>query len=82
MKSAAAIVGCLVLALLYATGTAVAQKPTNEDCLTCHADASLATDVNGKPVSLYVDPDKFKNSIHGGMFSCVDCHSDIKNSTH
>jgi cytochrome b subunit of formate dehydrogenase len=82
MKSAAAIVGCLVLALLYATGTAVAQKPTNEDCLTCHADASLAKEVNGRPVSLYVDPDKFKTSIHGGMFSCVDCHSDIKTSPH
>jgi cytochrome b subunit of formate dehydrogenase len=57
-------------------------KPTNEECLACHSDATLTHEVNGKPVSLFVDPDKFKNSIHGGMFTCVDCHSDLKSSPH
>ena len=61
---------------------ASAQKPTNDDCLTCHGDASLTKDVNGKAVSLHVDPEKFKNSLHGGMFSCVDCHTDVKTSPH
>jgi cytochrome b subunit of formate dehydrogenase len=82
MTRAAAIVGCLVLTLLFTAGAVAAQKPTNEDCLACHSDASLTHDVNGKPVSLFVDPASFKNSMHGSMFSCVDCHSDVKTSPH
>ena len=57
-------------------------KPTNNDCLACHGDSSLTHDVSGKPVSLYVNPGKFKDSIHGSMFQCVDCHTDLKNSPH
>jgi len=58
------------------------QKPTSEDCLACHSDSTLTHDVNGKPVSLYVNPQAFKDSIHGGMFTCVDCHTDVKSATH
>ena len=29
-----------------------------------------------------VDPQKFKDSMHGGMFTCVDCHTDVKISPH
>src|SRR5215470_1417829 len=57
-------------------------KPTNEDCLACHSDSTMTKDANGKQVSLYVNPDAFKNSMHGNIFSCVDCHSDIKSSPH
>jgi formate dehydrogenase gamma subunit len=57
-------------------------KPTNDDCLACHGDQTLSHDVNGKTVSLFVDPAKFKDSIHGGMFQCVDCHADLKTSPH
>jgi hypothetical protein len=46
-------------------------KPTNEECLACHGDATMTKDVNGTPVSLYVNPESFKASVHGGMFSCV-----------
>lgn len=42
----------------------------------------MTADVNGKQVSLYVNPDGFKSSIHGGMFTCVDCHSDVQTSPH
>lgn len=59
-----------------------APKPTNEDCLACHGDSTLTHDVNGKPVSLYVNADKFKDSMHGSMFQCVDCHTDLKSSPH
>lgn len=59
-----------------------APKPTNEDCLACHGDSGLSTERNGKTVSLHVDSDKFKASIHGTMFSCVDCHTDLKSSPH
>ena len=74
--------GLLLSVLLLSTVSSAAQKPTNEDCLTCHGDASLTKDVSGQPVSLQVDPDKFKNSMHGGMFSCVDCHTDVKTAPH
>src|SRR5258705_8639800 len=57
-------------------------KPSNEDCLVCHSYSTMTKDANSKQVSLYVNPDAFKNSIHGGMFTCVDCHSDIKSSPH
>lgn len=59
-----------------------APKPTNEDCLACHGDSTMTTEVNGKQVSLYVNADAFKNSIHGTVFTCVDCHSDVKTSPH
>jgi len=52
-----------------------AQKPKDSDCLVCHSDATLTKDVNGKQVSLYVDPDKFKHSVHDGTLTCVDCHT-------
>ena len=35
-------------------------KPTNQDCLACHGDSTMTTEVNGKPVSLYVNADTFK----------------------
>jgi cytochrome b subunit of formate dehydrogenase len=57
-------------------------KPAAEECLACHSDATLTHDVNGKPVSLHVDPQAFKDSIHGSMFTCVDCHTDVKSSAH
>lgn len=84
MKSAAALCGLFVAVLLvFGVSTAsAAQKPSNEDCLACHGDSSLNKTVNGKPFSLSVNPAKFKDSIHGSMFSCVDCHSDIKSSMH
>ena len=59
-----------------------APKPTNEDCLACHGDSGLTTERNGKTVSLHVDADKFKASMHGSMFTCVDCHADLKSSPH
>lgn len=82
MMRAAALAGCLALIVAGSAGPAAAQKPTNDDCLACHGDASLTQDINGKPVSLHVDPDKFKHSVHGGIFSCIDCHTDVKAAPH
>jgi formate dehydrogenase gamma subunit len=69
---------CLVLAcagFAYAGSKAEAPKPSNDDCLACHSDASM---VNGKDVH----GDAFKASVHGSMFTCVDCHTDIKSLPH
>ena len=74
---------CLFSFLISASAASKATpKPTNEDCLACHGDSTMTTEVNGKQVSLYVNADAFKNSSHGTMFTCVDCHSDVKTSPH
>jgi cytochrome b subunit of formate dehydrogenase len=76
-----------LVAALAATGFAQgksAAKPkfTNDDCLACHNDPSMTKDENGKQVSLAVDEKKFLASIHGQMFTCVDCHTDVKEIPH
>jgi cytochrome b subunit of formate dehydrogenase len=58
------------------------QKPRDKDCLACHSDSTLTTEVNGKQVSLFVDESKMKHSIHGDLFACVDCHKDVKGLVH
>ena len=78
----------VALTLLLAAGALHAAskkdllKPTADECLACDSDASLSHEVNGKVVSLHVDPQAFKESIHGSMFTCVDCHTDVKSSAH
>jgi cytochrome b subunit of formate dehydrogenase len=72
-----------VVSLLIAAPSLQAEhKLKNEDCVSCHGDATLSEDVNGKPHSLFVDANKLKHSIHGSMFSCVDCHNDVKSLAH
>ena len=73
----------LVLLLFAWTGALYAQhKLKDSDCLACHSDPTLTTEVDGKTVSLFVDAAKQKQSIHGGMFACVDCHTDVKSLAH
>jgi cytochrome b subunit of formate dehydrogenase len=63
--------------------TRAQHKLKDQDCLSCHADKTLSTDVNGKSVSIYVDAPKLKHSIHGSMkLACVDCHKDVKSLAH
>jgi len=82
MSRVPALATVLILALGCGTAVSAAQKPSNDDCLVCHGDSSLSRVVDGRRVSLFVDPDKFSKSMHGGMFSCVDCHTDIKEASH
>jgi cytochrome b subunit of formate dehydrogenase len=72
----------VLLLLVLVSASCHGQKLKDSDCLACHSDATLTKDVNGKQVSLYVDEGKLKHSIHGGMFSCVDCHKDVKSLGH
>ncbi|HTW31018.1 MAG TPA: cytochrome b/b6 domain-containing protein [Candidatus Sulfotelmatobacter sp.] len=72
----------LTASSLLAADKKAAPKPTAEDCLACHSDSTLSHDENGKTVSLHVDPQTFKDSIHGSMFTCVDCHTDVKTAAH
>jgi cytochrome b subunit of formate dehydrogenase len=68
---------------VWASNALAAQKLKDADCLACHSDPTLTTeDANGSTVSLAVDQNKFKHSIHGRMFTCVDCHADVKSLVH
>lgn len=49
---------------------------TNADCFSCHDDKTLTMEKYGKVISLYVNPAKFDNSLHGSL-SCIDCHRDF-----
>ncbi len=73
----------LALSLLAWASVARAEhKPTDKDCLACHSDSTLTTKINGQQVSLYVDQSKLQHSIHGKLFTCVDCHTDVKGLAH
>src|ERR1700687_5659550 len=76
----------LTAASVHAAGKQPASKqppkPAAEECLACHSDATLTHEVNGNPVSLHVDRQAFKDPIHASMFTCVDCHTDVKSSAH
>ena len=73
-------IALILRVLLILAAPCVAKAET--DCLSCHGDATLTKEVDGKKVSLYVDRDKLKHSIHGDLFTCVDCHTDVKGPVH
>ena len=55
-----------------------AAVPTVNDCMDCHGDKAIEKTLpNGQVVSLYVDPQEYRQSVHGGG-SCVTCHADAK----
>src|SRR4029077_11462821 len=54
----------LAAASLNAASKKKPPKPTVDECLACHSDATLTHEVNGKTVNLHVDPQAFKDSIH------------------
>jgi cytochrome b subunit of formate dehydrogenase/5-methylcytosine-specific restriction endonuclease McrA len=77
------VVGSFVFFLFaWASASHAAQKLKDADCLTCHSDPTLTEDVNGSLVGIHVDEDKLRHSIHGRLFSCVDCHTDVKSLAH
>ena len=51
-------------------------------CFECHAEKDLTkVTESGKEISIYVDEELFKNSVHGD-FSCNDCHTDAEGDPH
>jgi cytochrome b subunit of formate dehydrogenase len=67
--------------LLSVAAVAPAQpKPKDAECLACHSDPQQSAD--GTSTHAAISADKEKASIHGSMFSCVDCHKDVKSSPH
>ena len=66
----------LALATAWAPVAALAQDAAT--CLECHEDMELTKNVGDHVVSLYVDIEQFKRSIHGREgVACIDCHQDL-----
>jgi predicted CXXCH cytochrome family protein len=83
------IAGVFLLAGLFSlpagaqAATASSDLPSNDTCLMCHGDPTLSTTLgDGKTLSLYVNPDEFSKSVHGGKLACTDCHTDITTAPH
>jgi cytochrome b subunit of formate dehydrogenase len=56
--------------VLYPAGTA------NADCLTCHGDATLAVERDGKRVPLWVDHERYGRGAHADI-ACAQCHTEV-----
>lgn len=63
----------VLLILILSPFLALAQS--NEDCEACHSDRDLTTERRGRTVSLYVDFQRFGQSVHQ-MMECINCHQD------
>ena len=48
----------------------------NEDCLGCHDLEGLEFEQGGRTRSLYVDPDRYDEGIHG-VLDCIACHYEL-----
>ena len=49
---------------------------SNDDCLMCHDDPNFKAKIDGRTVSLHINPKSFTSSVHGNL-DCVDCHEDF-----
>ncbi len=60
-----------ILFILLNPITSTAQ--TDDECLSCHSDSELSMEKDGKTISLFVEENVLKNSVHKKS-SCVSCH--------
>lgn len=67
----AKLIAFFSLIILLTTSTTFSQS--NEDCMTCHSDTELTMEKNNKQISLFVNENKLKNSVHSKL-RCVSCH--------
>ena len=87
-KGSRVLVGVVVFFLMGMCAAARAedkgapQKLKDQACLACHHAGATIADATGKQINIGVDATKLKHSIHGGVFACVDCHTDIKSIPH
>ncbi len=71
-KTSLVIIGLFIwlLACPYVTAQSV------EDCLSCHEDPELTGEKDGREISVYIDLEKFKKSVHVDA-ECIGCHVDL-----
>jgi predicted CXXCH cytochrome family protein len=75
--------GIATAAAAEAPASGQADAPfTNDICLGCHGVQGFEMPgPDGKPRSLYVNPDRFEHSVHGKRL-CVECHKNITEIPH
>src|SRR5512133_2558389 len=63
---------------------AAQDKPTNESCLACHAQAGMTKALpSGQTLSLTIDTEAFQHGVHNEEnVACVDCHTNITGFPH
>ena len=80
MRYGTGFIGTLIL--LFISVTVVYGQVSTSDCMECHGDKDLTKVVDDTvEVSLFINLDKFSNSVHGG-FECVECHNNIEEIPH
>ncbi len=76
-------VGLVFFLLPHRSPAAETASPDVEFCLSCHSNKDLELVLpNGEKRSLFVEPETFAHSVHGGKLRCTDCHSDISTYPH
>ena len=70
-----------IVAVFFSPVFAQAQAGSKEICLSCHGVQGLEKVRKGKPVSLYVEREKFSQSVHGPL-ECTSCHRDASQVPH
>jgi len=68
--------GCCLMFLLSAALPAAEELIPDENCLECHSDKDLTMEKDSGEVSLFVDEQKIRASVHGKN-QCVECHRDL-----
>ena len=58
----------------YGGSELIAQS--DEDCMMCHEDPELTTERNGQTVSMFVQAENLKRTVHGDV-NCIECHDDV-----
>ena len=75
------VLGVLLLLLIPNIALAQDLDAESQKCLQCHGNSEFSTEKNGEKISLYVDAEMYKDSIHGTN-SCVICHPQEKTFPH
>ena len=65
----------LILFIFHCCSIAIIAQ-SDEDCMMCHEDPELTTERNGQTVSMFVQPENLKRTVHADV-SCIDCHDDV-----
>jgi len=65
----------LILPFVTILFTVTLPAASNEDCQMCHSDPDLTTQRQGRTIPLFVDSEKFDQSVHRDL-ECVNCHYD------
>ncbi|MFC2102858.1 cytochrome b/b6 domain-containing protein [Bacteroidota bacterium] len=61
--------------IIFACSVVIAEFPaqSKDDCFVCHDDEEFTTEIDGKEISLNINPAKFIKSVHKKL-DCVNCH--------